>query len=162
MAENEPTPTPETPPDESPQQEPAAQEMPGNTEAVPSFGPPRGEKAPTYDENTPNGLVSPRDYDHCPVCGCKGRFTVESMRGDFSNKQLEERPPCLAQFQSTYFTPAGQITLICMVDSCVRCGTVYTVHREKRLLAKKPDIVIPGKTLQRPGTFPPGRQRNFN
>lgn len=77
------------------------------------------------------GPAAPRTYDKCPVCGCPARFTVEAMKGDLHLQDIFGKEPALFSFEYVYDTPLYSIKLVVIGDSCVRCGTLYTLARDK-------------------------------
>lgn len=77
------------------------------------------------------GPVAPRTYDKCPVCNCPARFTVEAMKGDLQLEDIFGKKPALGSFEYVYDTPLYPVRLVVVVDSCVRCGAVYTLARDK-------------------------------
>lgn len=104
------------------------------------------------------GAVYPREFDKCPVCGCKARFCFEAMRGDFSTKQLKEKNPALVGFEYIYETATDTVKLRCIVDSCVGCGAMITLARDKILtpLPKEPPSPPPHIIRLPGGRLPPG------
>ncbi len=96
------------------------------------------------------GPVFPRTYDKCPGCHCPARFTVEAARPDFSVEDFKKQHPILAYFSHEYELPLHTVRLVVVVDSCQRCGLLYTVARDK--VKKLKGISVPSK--QRP-PFPP-------
>lgn len=77
------------------------------------------------------GPVFPRTYEKCPGCGCPARFTVEAMKGDLQIEDIFGQKPALGSFEYVYETPLHVIKLVVIVDSCVRCGMIYTLARDK-------------------------------
>lgn len=106
-----------------------------------STGAPEEPALPPVDHI--DGAVFPREFDACPHCGCTRRFSREAMKGDFPEEQLNKRPPVVGTFQFRYRTPKGDFQLSCLIDSCVRCGTIYTVARDKTKMQKGPSLVVP-------------------
>ena len=88
------------------------------------------------------GPAAPREFDKCPVCGCPARFTVEAMKGDLQLESILGREPALFSFEYVYETPTHKITLICVGDSCLNCGAIYTLARDKM---KGIPLIVPGK-----------------
>lgn len=77
------------------------------------------------------GPVFPRTYDKCPVCGCPARFTVEAMKGDLQLEDIFGKQPALFSLEYIYDTPLYRIKLVVIGDTCVRCGAIYTLARDK-------------------------------
>lgn len=77
------------------------------------------------------GPAAPRTFDKCPVCGCPARFTVDAMKGDLQIEDIFGKSPALGSFEYRYDTPLYPVRLVCIVDSCVRCGVIYTLARDK-------------------------------
>lgn len=73
-----------------------------------------------------------REFDKCPTCGCPNRFGMEAMRGEFPEDRMKEKPPAMGAFQFNFETTLHRITLDVVVDSCCKCGTIYTIARSKR------------------------------
>jgi hypothetical protein len=69
------------------------------------------------------------------------------MRGDLNEEQLKKAPPVLGMFRYEYQTPLYDIDLIVVYDSCVRCGTIYTIARDKK---KRLRIAAPPPPGRRP------------
>ena len=77
------------------------------------------------------GPAAPRVFTECPVCKCPARFTVEAMKGDLHLQDIFGKEPALFSFEYVYDTPLYSIKLVVIGDSCVRCGTLYTLARDK-------------------------------
>jgi len=86
------------------------------------------------------GPAAPRTFNKCPVCGCPARFTVEAMKGDLHIEDIRGKQPALFSFEYLYDTPTYQVKLVCVGDSCQRCGALYTLARDK---LKGMPLVIP-------------------
>lgn len=91
----------------------------------------RQEKGANKHPPEDYGPAAPRTYDKCPVCGCPARFTVEAMKGDLHLQDIFGKEPALFSFEYVYDTPLYSIKLVVIGDSCVRCGTLYTLARDK-------------------------------
>lgn len=77
------------------------------------------------------GPAAPREFDSCPVCGCPARFTVDAMKGDLQIEDIFGKEPALYSFEYIYDTPLYPVRLVCVGDSCVRCGAIFTLARDK-------------------------------
>lgn len=86
------------------------------------------------------GKLALQTFDKCPVCKCPARFSLEAMRGDMPEDLIKKKPPALGAFQFNYDTPLFHIRLDVVVDSCCKCGMIYTVARSK---IKKPHVLTP-------------------
>lgn len=75
--------------------------------------------------------IAPRTFDACPVCGCPARFVIEAMKGDLHLQDIFGRQPALFADEYVYDTPTQIIRLISVGASCVRCGALYTIARDK-------------------------------
>ncbi|MBA7714011.1 hypothetical protein ES703_123024 [subsurface metagenome] len=102
----------------------------------------RQEKEAAKQPPEDYGPAAPRVFTECPVCHCPARFTVEAMKGDFQIEDILGKEPALFSFEYVYDTPTHTITLICVGDSCQRCGAIYTLARDK---IKKVNLAIPGR-----------------
>jgi len=87
------------------------------------------------------GPAAPRLFTECPVCGCPARFTVEAMKGDLHLETILGKEPALFSFEYIYETPTNTIKLVCVGDSCQRCGAIYTLARDK--LKGGPGLILP-------------------
>lgn len=86
---------------------------------------------PTWNE-AEWGSIEFQEFDKCPACGCPNRFAMEAMRGETAEENLNAKPPAMGMFRFDYDTALYRISLITVVDSCCKCGLIYTVAREKR------------------------------
>ena len=86
------------------------------------------------------GPAAPRVFTECPVCKCPARFTVEAMKGDLHLETILGKEPALFSFEYIYETPTHKIKLVCVGDSCQRCGALYTLARDK---LKGSPLVVP-------------------
>lgn len=93
----------------------------------------------TADKKTWNeekwGPLAFREFDKCPGCGCPNRYSVEAMRGEMPEKDLEAKPPAMGYLEHIYDTPLYRVRLVVALDSCCECGMIYPVARNK---SKKP------------------------
>ena len=103
----------------------------------------RQEKEAARQPQEDYGPVAPRVFTECPVCHCPARFTVEAMKGDLHLETILGKEPALGSFEYVYETPTHKIKLLCVVDSCVRCGAIYTLARDK---LKGMPLVVPKKS----------------
>jgi len=88
-------------------------------------------KQPSGEVPEDYGPAAPRVFTECPVCHCPARFTVEAMKGDLHLEDILGKEPALGSFEYLYDTPLYPIKLIAVVDSCQRCGAIYTLARDK-------------------------------
>lgn len=86
------------------------------------------------------GKLAFRVFDKCPGCGCPARFSVEGMRGEMPEELMKAKPPALGALEFKYDTALYRITLAVVVDSCCKCGMIYTIARSK---TKMPLVMIP-------------------
>lgn len=77
------------------------------------------------------GPVYPRTFDKCPVCGCPARFTVEALKDDLTPEKLKGSLPMLTSLEYKTETATHFIHLLTLFDSCVGCGAMYTIARDK-------------------------------
>ena len=91
------------------------------------------------------GVVCPRVFETCPACVCPARFCSEALKGDLSNK--DRKDVALAHIEFTCNRPDYLVILGAEVDSCVKCGVLYTVSRKK--------TVIPRSKLEVARQIPP-------
>ncbi len=86
------------------------------------------------------GAVYPRKFDKCPVCGCPLTFSAEALKEELTPEELKKLSPGLAMMRINYKTRTGVVSLIALVDSCCKCGVIYTIKRDKQ---KKLNITLP-------------------
>ncbi len=77
------------------------------------------------------GPMAKRIFDKCPGCGCPSRYAVEALRGEIPDEVIQNKPPAIGSFEFVYDTEVWRIKLTVIVDSCCKCGTLYTVARNK-------------------------------
>ncbi len=92
----------------------------------------RQEREQPKQDEKDYGPVYPRTYDKCPVCGCPARFTMEAMKGDKPEDILKSKPPALGALEYKYSTPTHDVKLVVVYDTCVRCGALFTIARDKK------------------------------
>jgi hypothetical protein len=95
------------------------------------------------------GKLYPRTFEECPVCHTKARFAAECFKENFTAEELAKHEPYLHVVRATYDKGIYQYQVINLVDTCAKCGVMYTVARDKKtvLLA----------TIAAPGSGPRGQ-----
>lgn len=86
------------------------------------------------------GPLAYREFDKCPGCGCPNRYSVEALRKEMSEEKIKAKPLAIGSFEFIYDTPLYRIRIAVVVDSCCRCGMIYTVARSK---SKTPLVLTP-------------------
>lgn len=117
----------------------------GTTDPPQPEKPPDGETPKKEPVSCEYGVVYPREFDKCPVCGCPARFSKEAMKGDLADK--DRKRVALGNIEFICDLDHQRIRLDVVVDSCVQCGVIYTLGRDR--------TVIPRSALQVARNIPP-------
>lgn len=80
----------------------------------------------------PWGKLYPRNFRECPVCRCPAVFSEKCEAEEFTPEEIKKRAPYLQAIKHEYNHGLYHYVVITIMDTCVNCGVMYTLARDKK------------------------------